>query len=671
MPTAVNRLAPLVGLAGFAAALAWAASWTGKDRSALLDVFRTVATPWPILWLAPALGFGWPLRRLVPAASGSTAAAIQCAAGVSALLLLDAALGAAGLLNGASTWVLTSAGIGLLLIQLTLSSRDAAVPLPPPRLWLAAPAVAALVVAACSPPGWLWGTEFSGYDALSYHLQLPREWHAAGVIRPGAHNVYGWLPGYVEAAYLHLMFLAGDELDAAIAAQLLQATLSIATALVIGTLAAQLCGAERFAGAVVLAIGTPWLVVVGSLAYNEVPIVLALAGAWLVIECDERPSARAGALVGLLVAAACGAKLTALLVVAVPVGALLLRPGVSRGTLLRLGSCAACAAIGLTPWLVRNQLAGGSPVFPFATGLFGLAHWTADQAAAWAAFHAGPDGLASRLVAAWNEFARYGIGPPPSADPWRPQWLLLPWLGVAGCVVALRSPRYRRVGATALLVLGLQLVLWIAFTHVKSRFMLPAIVPCVIGVAAGAAAMIERRGAPGRVVRALAVVALVAWSAAPLFLLRGEMGGAPAARIGLLRAIVGDALTTDERQRLAASNALIFVNQLLPANARLLLVGEAAPFFYDVDLVYTTPWDRGPLSFAMDDHGDDASAWFEDLAAQGFTHLLVHPRMLDRSARAGWGDPRLTGSAVIDAADRELELVGTFRRGRRVYRMSS
>ena len=54
-----------------------------------------------------------------------------------------------------------------------------------------------------------------------------------------------------------------------------------------------------------------------------------------------------------------------------------------------------------------------------------------------AAAHAAPPGLG--LTALWNEWLRYGIGPAPDpSEPWRPQWLLLPWLGLAGVAFALR-----------------------------------------------------------------------------------------------------------------------------------------------------------------------------------------------------------------------------------------
>ena len=65
-----------------------------------------------------------------------------------------------------------------------------------------------LVVAACAAPGWLWQTEFGGYDAMAYHLQLPREWFEQGRITTSTWNVYSAMPNYRDmmrhAIYEHL-----------------------------------------------------------------------------------------------------------------------------------------------------------------------------------------------------------------------------------------------------------------------------------------------------------------------------------------------------------------------------------------------------------------------------------------------------------------------------------
>jgi len=79
----------------------WAASWTGPDRdSALLDAIYVLATSLPraALWLGAAAGLGvaarWLVRSWVPLDG-----LLQLTIGVALLLILDAALGALGILQ--------------------------------------------------------------------------------------------------------------------------------------------------------------------------------------------------------------------------------------------------------------------------------------------------------------------------------------------------------------------------------------------------------------------------------------------------------------------------------------------------------------------------------------------------------------------------------------------
>ncbi len=215
--TLLDRRAMVAGSAGVVAILALLAARTGPDRStALADAAWVLLTsgPWAAGWIVAAAGMGRPLRWLLLGA-GPCPAVVQIGLGVAAMMTLDAALGSLGLLQWGGSigaWALIAAGFALLLPQVRGLARGW--PAPPLLAWTAAPAVAVLLLAACSAPGWLWSSEFGGYDAMSYHLQLPGEWLALGRIAPLDHNVYSYLPGYVEAAYYHLAVLIGDGLSA-------------------------------------------------------------------------------------------------------------------------------------------------------------------------------------------------------------------------------------------------------------------------------------------------------------------------------------------------------------------------------------------------------------------------------------------------------------------------
>jgi hypothetical protein len=658
------------------ALIVWLAGRTGPDQphaaGRAVGVLLT-AGPWAIGWLMAAVGFGWPLRRLL-APGGRHGSAIQIGLGVAVLLTLDAGLGALGLLQWGGSlgaWALLLAGVALVAEQARRRLRRGGLSVwPQPWLiWTAAPAAAVLLLAACSAPGWLWASEFGGYDALSYHLQLPKEWLTLGRAQPLSHNVYSYLPGYVEGAYYHLAVLIGDGIASAYACQLVHVGLTLTTAWAVGRFAAQRGGPVVGAAAAVVVLGTPWVVVVGSLGYNEMGVALLMATGLLVIDQDPPLTWRRGAALGLLAAAACGSKLTAAGFVAVPLG-LLLMTAVSRRHWLGPIAAGVTGAICLSPFLLRNWAYAGNPVFPFATELLGLGHWTAEQADVWMRGHVAGTGFLERAGELWNQIIRYGLGPNPDpAEPWSPQWSLLPWLTAAGLLLGSTSSRLRGWSWRLAMVLAVQLSFWLLLTHIKSRFMLPAVVPAAGAVGIGLAAVADRLRSVGkdRVFVAVTGVSLLAWCCLPAFIFAWERAGAAAAMIGGVNVLTGDSLTVDQRQVLAETLPAVYLNHLVGPESRTLLVGEARPLYYRGRVTYQSTWDRGPLSDEMRRHPGDPQRWLSGLRDQGFTHLLINVEMLELWEGKGWNDPLLTADRVIDAAKRFAVLERDFGSGARLY----
>ena len=670
------------------AVLMWRLSgFTGESRSAAPDGLWVLLTagPWALLWLAAAFGFGWPLRAwLVAHADGGPA--LQAALGVAALLLLDAALGRLGFLQfgaSAGAWILSVAGILLLMAQLRRAGRTGGQrswAAPHWLLWTAAPAVAVLLLASCSAPGWLWSSEFGGYDALSYHLQLPREWLGLGRIQGLEHNVYSFLPGYMEAAYYHLAVLVGDGVEAAYACQFLHALLTLLTALIVARLARRLGGPPAGALAAVVVLGTPWVIVAGSLAYNEMAVALLLAGGLLLVVDETAGDAvvRRGVAIGLLAGAACGAKLTAIGFTALPLGVwLVFRPQPARRLLPTALAASAVALIMLLPYLISNWIETGNPVFPFATAILGTGHWTAEQASAFTAAHMADLGPGRRLVEGWHQLMRYGLGPNPyPGEPWQPQWSILPWLALAGFIVGCTSAGRRRVATCLAIIIVIQVVFWLAFTHIKSRFMLPAVVPAALLFSIAAAQVAGRIPSGGRRrVTAVVVATLsIAYCCLPVAVFLREE--APAAAVGAVDFLTGDAqaglLAPDvlRQARSEATSPAIWINHLLGPDVKVLCVGEATPFYYRGErIIYQTTWDRGPMSRAMRQSPDDPAAWIDDLVREGFTHLLVNSTMLRIWQREHWNDPLITDERISDAAEQFASIERRFPHGVTLYRL--
>ncbi|MSQ90704.1 MAG: hypothetical protein EXS01_04825 [Phycisphaerales bacterium] len=651
--------------------------WIGGTHSAegvpraLPALARTLFhLPGPLSWLLSAGGWGLLLARVLGVRSSGWT--VSLALGVCAMLFIDAALGTLGFFGVAGApggFVLLAPGVYLLWREFDRGAPSDFSPTSDALTessgswlaWTIAPAIATLLLAAASAPGWLWSTEFGGYDALSYHLQLPREWMASGRITALPHNAYALLPSFMESAYLHLMVMRSDAQSAALDAQILHALLAGVAALTVGALA-RVCHDRCWGGAVVLAgsrqssgrvagwcaggilLGLPWIIVVGSLAYNEMPMVLAFAAALTLLMRRQHPKNLTGIALALalLCAAAIGSKLTGALFVALPIAlgsivalVFLIYRGEARGIdSVKAVVVAALAGIALlSPWWLRNGFATGSPFFP----IFGDGGLTAAQAAIFHAAH-GAIPLSEWGSALFDEWFFFGLtASGPTGEPWRPFWSILASLGL-GCGLLLLIPRRSRLVAAFLLgVLVIQLACWLWFTHAKSRFLIPTAVPCAVLVGM-AIAHLPRAGWMGRTT--LAAI-LLAWCSQPFvaYITDGpeiDFNHSPATGIGMEPLLNGQ----------AGGDGLPAVLQSLPRGARVVTIGCADVFWWRMIPTYSTVWNSNPIQSAITGaHGDSDQA-LETLRTAGYTHLVINGTMLRVWRNSEWLDPAITPESI-------------------------
>jgi hypothetical protein len=647
---------------------------TGQDQGAISETAWILLTSAPLaaLWLLAAIGFGYPLRTLL-AKGAHEGLCIQIALGVAALMTLDAALGALGVLqNFWIAWAVIAVGFISVAVQIAHALRNQfQMARPHWLIWTCLPAVGVLLVASCSAPGWLWSSEFGGYDALSYHLQLPKEWQHLGRFQGLEHNVYSFLPSYVEAAFYHLFILNWGGIETAYACQFLHAGLALLSAVLVYQCAARFGGTLAGTIAFVLFMATPWVIVVGSLAYNEMAVVLMLAAGLLAIADEGLAPSRRAALIGILAGAACGAKLTAVGMVAAPLCALLLFTAKRRNLAIATAVTLLSATIVLSPYFIRNVLQTGNPVFPFATSLFGSAHWTQEQVETWSRGHYSDQPFPGRFLTLWNEFIRFGLGSNPnSAEPWKPQWGLLPWLFVASVCAGATSKAHRKWLILLSSIVAIQICFWLVFTHLKSRFLLPTVVP--MSIASGI--VMSRLVQPPSVLRKIvAAAALLVLEGFVIFIFARERNGAPAAAIGSARLFTGELLSAKDRETIGSTTLpAVAINWLLPEGSKTLLLGDAKPFYHRTDRVaYQTTWDRGPFSQSMRNHPDDPSAWAKELKQHGFDYVLIDSSMLQRWERAHWNDPLLTADRINTFLQRHATLQFAYPNDISLYKINS
>ena len=724
--TSLDSISTPMAIAVGVALLAALGSCAPGGLAHLAALVDACALAWPAaLWVASACGIGRVLA--VRCGLGALRAWPAAAAtGACALAAVDAAAGWAGMLSGTRSqmWAIALLMPGMVaLVWALVAQRQAAPHGAAPRRGARARGVAhmpwwfamalgialpAIIVAAASEPGVLWSTEFGAYDALSYHLTLPQEWHAGDGIATLRHCAYSGMPSWMEAAYLHMRALGGGRAVGGsswfVSAQMLHASLAMVAALCTGVAARHAMGrldvvapgsvggdrngAGAWAGAdaraalgagtgtpatadavaCVLVLGLPWLAVTGTLAYSESLMLCALAAAMCVLMRGVGAVSlgrRDLITLAFLAVAAFGAKPSAALLVGIPLllcTLLLWRRRSAGARTIDAIACIALAAALLAPWWARNSLATGNPLFPFAESLLGAGTWTQEQAARFAAAHAAPEGI-SIWAAPWQQWIAFGWGAPPAqGGAWRPLWSIMPLMVIVAVTWALI--RSLQVGALrtsvglCVIVIVAQVAAWLAGTHLQSRFLLPVAVPGSVIVACALARM------PHVAHSALLGVAMMAWSAQPAmaFLRDGRdprlaalWVGAAHDLAGAVRPGVGATVSPNDVGDPGRADALPIpsnlvqaVNALDPSSARVASVGLAATAWVrpDVTLDWCSVWDRGAVAEALVASGGDGRAAATRLAADGWTHLAIDQVMLDVWDRAGWIDPILAPDSI-------------------------
>lgn len=695
-----------VGLALVAAVVWLTASGSPEGFStvgALLRAWYTGGVAGPV-WLAGAAGIGlWIWRRLTRI-SGTpdpgTAPAVAPAIGVALALWLSHLIGLFGVLRGplglVIAWVIPVLGAAAWVSIWRHHKQRPAQPAArlgsstsrwevPVVALASVPALAVLFIAAVVPAGMIWSTEANGYDALSYHLPLPREWVDRGRIEPLRHNAYSWLPSAMEASFAQINVMLGGGVGAPpspatrdwgrwiLASQALHAGCAVIAAIGVAGLVRQCAarttpvsggkaGRQRddaaatlsacLAGAAVLA--TPWTSVTGSLAYNELGLLTCFAGA-LAAAGTQRAGERPwifGALCGFMLGMAGACKPTAAFMCGPAVLLAIISWVPDRSRMKFFGASLLGGSLASAPWLIRNEWYGGNPVFPYMTRILGIAHWDEGQVDRWMAEHNPPADLAANAARLFSDVGAM-----------HPQWSAFFVVAAAALVVLAGVPSARRACWPLMVALLGQALVWAMVGHQMPRFLVPLLVPGAVLI--GLAARVFYADGWVRSVTAASAVVVGVLSLSTAWNFRAQHRGTPTIGLSLgIDGITGAALGPDdgllalpewERTRIfeTAGNPVAATNRLVGLEAaaasrggaplpRVYLLGQATPIYYTVPILWNVTWDRWPLDDAMQAHPDDPAAWGPFLKARGVTHVQLSYSEVDRLNKSGYTPPGIT-----------------------------
>ena len=634
------------------------------------------------------------------------------ALGASAWSLAVLGLGLCGLLRRELFWTLLA---GLAAIELVWSLATAVLPLrrsahadslplpsnetapanphatgQPPRRpvilpysalpWLlAVPFVIVILLGALLP-----STDF---DVNEYHFGGPKEYFLNGRISFLPHNVYTSFPFLTELLTLSGMVLTGDWYWGALAGKTALSGFGLLTACGLYCAVKRVSTSTAAGWAAWIYLATPWVFRISTIAYVEgalncflvlgllcagrslaanrlFQIDLTSAGAATESAARWRKEAlRWALLTGLMAGSAMACKYPGLISVVLPLlAALTIGPRLIRsredstgqqrldwGVLFAFGIG---VALTIGPWLLKNLVETGNPVYPLAWGIFGGRDWDAVLNARWKGAH-------SPSNYALSDFLFFIVDVTLRND-WL-SGLLYALAPLAFCVFSVRASA-KWLG----LYLGWLFLSWWLFTHRLDRFWLP-MVPLAAGLAGvGLTALWQNGGRWQRLNEPL--VGTSGRTATPdrqTWIGRGVAlcGVSLCASFQWVFVTSGLAGYNDFLSDLPTARAfaarlrmpeVVFLNERLPAGAGVLCVGDAELFEAQFRVIYNTVFDHSelkPFCTESDSRGEQPGSALrlasgtvirQRLQAAGITHLYVNWSEILRYRTTYGYDPFIT-----------------------------
>ncbi len=475
------------------------------------------------------------------------------------------------------------------------------------------------------------------FDAREYHLQGPKEYFLAGKIDYLPHNVYTCFPFLTEMLTFLAMTVCGEWFRGALAGQFVLMGFAPLTALGI------FCLCRRWHSDVAGWLGSlayltqPWTWQISTIPFAEGGLsffVMATCLACVIAVSTERSKTTGERnkatgtwfLVGLCSGCAFGCKYPGIIWAVIPAMVVIgIRTKLAvqsapndqtdgkMQSLWMHRSLVFLMGLVLTtgPWLLKNTLQTGNPVYPLLWSVFGGSDWDAELHERWRNGHR-PDGYeidslfrhAGQIVLTgnWLSPLLFGFAPLTLLLFWRDvrvRWL---WIYVAG-----------------------YFLLWWWLTHRIDRFWLP-VVP-VLCVLAGMATATLCRGPQKRVVVAVLILSVV------------YSYGLVTSPLMTYAPHLADLETERQRAEYANSPALFHLNrQLAVDDAKVLFVGDAALFEVRFPYAYNTVFNHSLLerytSSGIDTNGEfrllDRNEILLNLEEEGFTHVVVNWREIRR-----------------------------------------
>lgn len=602
----------------------------------LVDYTRARLLVIPLSFLFAAFTAGTFLHRLAAGSSATDQSmmpqlAIRIGTGA-ALLSLCATLSAlAGVLWLAGLMALLLVAAGCVMLTRTIRFSRPLHPL--------VPAASGIILGVMWLIAWLWATIPSTfYDELAYHLAIPERALATGSLQ-----AYPWVFFTLMPHASDLLLAWGMAIDGDLGARAMHWSFWAWGSLAAWGLLEALHrpGSSPWTAALVAGAlaSSPTFWFLGTLTFAETCLTAALVTAACVLATSgqySRPWLPAGLLLGL----AATVKLSGSAWVFAGLAAAFVLGWSWRN--LALATLLALASV--VPWWARAAWFTGNPVYPLAYGWLGSGGLWSDANQTLLkgdlSANAADLGPAGTLRLPWDlvmHSERFGSAADAGflAVVATSTVLLLPVL----TRIAHAGPRMRRLGDAASAFVFIAGGAWAA-TATTTRFFAPALLLGLV-VFLGLILSFRKTGT----VLALAVIIPFGMWGTIRFLDQHE------AVFSSLRVALGQ----EQRDRYLARQldhheAATFVRAHVPADARLLFIGEARPYYFSREAVAPYPFDRHPLSGWVQE-ADSPEILAKRLAREKITHVVLNIREF-RRLHNKYGVLRFAGERAQEYDDR-------------------
>ncbi len=447
------------------------------------------------------------------------------------------------------------------------------------------------------------------FDVLEYHLAGPKEYYQAGRIGFLPHNVYTNMPFGVEMLHLLGMVVMGDWWWGGLAGQLLVALFAPAAAVMVAATAGRASSRAGWIAALVY-LSTPWVYRIGVIAYVEGPLCFFHAALvwWFIRLSGDPPIApwRSWGLLGVLAGGAMACKYTGLISAVIPFGILAVAASIRGRTLAPVLAYILGWALVMSPWLIKNVIDTGDPVYPLGYRVFHGRFWDAAMEAKWQNIHGPNKPISARHF--WNSLVEIAGG-----SDWQSP------LYVALAPLALLRARSFRMAIALWGYAAYIFLTWWLLTHRLDRFWLP-LLPVLAVLSGLGGDWIRDRGWSILLgcILSLGLFNNLTYVSTPLTGLNDWTGDLTFLRRDIPRLW---------NQPLATMDAE------LPPDARILLVGQAAVFHLNHHVVYNTVFNRETIETLAS--GKDAAGLHQTLRDLHLTHIYVDWKEIARHRQPG------------------------------------